>query len=92
MVATVAAALERLSLSSSSKATTTKSIERWQAEMPRESEMRPKDKYTFFDRKEKGYRKGVHSKFFCGGKRREIFLGKKGGKDCLTENANRHGC
>lgn len=24
--------------------------------------MKPKDKYTFFDRKEKGYRKGVHSK------------------------------
>lgn len=25
--------------------------------------MRPKDKYTFFDRKVKGYRKGVHSEF-----------------------------
>lgn len=59
VVATVATALERSS-TSSSKATTTKSIARWQAEMPRESEMRPKDKYTFFDRKEKTYRKGVH--------------------------------
>ena len=29
--------------------------------MPTEKEMRPKDKYTMFDRKEKNYRKGVHS-------------------------------
>ena len=26
--------------------------------------MRPRDKYSMFDRKEKGYRKGVHSEFF----------------------------
>lgn len=38
-----------------------KEIERWKAEMPREEEMRPKDKYTIFDRKEKRYRKGIHS-------------------------------
>ena len=31
--------------------------------MPTEEEMRPKDKYTMFDRKEKSYRKGVHSEF-----------------------------
>ncbi|KAI4115626.1 MAG: hypothetical protein LQ345_003820 [Seirophora villosa] len=37
-----------------------KEIERWKAEMPREEEMRPKDKYTIFDRKEKRYRKGIH--------------------------------
>ncbi|KAL8808734.1 MAG: hypothetical protein Q9200_004073 [Gallowayella weberi] len=37
-----------------------KEVERWKAEMPREEEMRPKDKYTVFDRKEKRYRKGVH--------------------------------
>lgn len=37
-----------------------KSVERWKAEMPTEAEMRPKDKYTFFDKKEKGFRKGVH--------------------------------
>ncbi|KAI4187708.1 MAG: hypothetical protein LQ348_004040 [Seirophora lacunosa] len=30
-----------------------KEIERWKTEMPREEEMRPKDKYTIFDRKEK---------------------------------------
>lgn len=36
-------------------------VERWKAEMPREEEMRPKDKYTMFDRKEKKYRKGIHS-------------------------------
>jgi hypothetical protein len=41
-----------------------KSIERWNAEMPTEAEMRPKDKYTFFDKKEKGFRKGVHGMFF----------------------------
>lgn len=29
--------------------------------MPTEAEMLPKDKYTIFDRKEKRYRKGIHS-------------------------------
>lgn len=38
-----------------------RSLERWKEEMPTEAEMRPKDKYTMFDRKEKNYRKGVHS-------------------------------
>jgi hypothetical protein len=37
------------------------SLERWKAEMPTEQEMLPKDKYTIFDRKEKRYRKGIHS-------------------------------
>ncbi|KAK5230366.1 hypothetical protein LTR47_007782 [Exophiala xenobiotica] len=32
---------------------TTKAVERWYREMPREEEMLPKDKYTIFDRKEK---------------------------------------
>lgn len=27
--------------------------------------MRPKDKYTMFDRKEKKYRKGIHSKLLA---------------------------
>lgn len=36
-------------------------VERWLTEMPREEEMRPKDKYTMFDRKAKRYRKSVHS-------------------------------
>lgn len=40
-----------------------KAIERWYAEMPREEEMLPKDKYTIFDRKEKKYRKAIHSAF-----------------------------
>lgn len=31
--------------------------------MPREEEMLPRDKYTIFDRKEKKYRKGIHSTF-----------------------------
>lgn len=40
----------------------TTKLERWKEEMPTEAEMRPKDKYTMFDRKEKRYRKGIHSK------------------------------
>lgn len=46
---------------------TAKALERWKDEMPREDEMWPKDKYTIFDRKEKKYRKGIHSElpFFC---------------------------
>lgn len=38
-----------------------KVLERWKEEMPREEEMLAKDKYTIFDRKEKKYRKGIHS-------------------------------
>jgi len=41
---------------------TAKAVERWYREMPREEEMLPKDKYTIFDRKERKYRKGIHSK------------------------------
>lgn len=48
-----------------------KALERWHREMPVEKEMRPRDKYTIFDRKVKGYRKGIHSEcaFFLGGGR-----------------------
>ncbi|EEH35818.2 hypothetical protein PAAG_00141 [Paracoccidioides lutzii Pb01] len=53
VVDTVSAALER-------KGMTSKAVTRWFAEMPREEEMLPKDKYTIFDRKEKKYRKGIH--------------------------------
>ncbi|KAI5294623.1 hypothetical protein KEM55_006534 [Ascosphaera atra] len=56
VVDTVSAALER------QYGKTTKSIVRWKAEMPREEEMLPRDKYTMFDRKERTYRKGIHSK------------------------------
>ncbi|KAJ6135263.1 hypothetical protein N7512_000423 [Penicillium capsulatum] len=38
----------------------TKAVQRWYAEMPREEEMLPKDKYTLFDKKEKNYRKSLH--------------------------------
>jgi len=38
-----------------------KSLEIWKQEMPTEAEMLPRDKYTMFDRKEKRYRKGIHS-------------------------------
>lgn len=41
-----------------------KELERWKEEMPKEEEMGPRDKYWFFDRKVRGYRKGVHSKSF----------------------------
>jgi Mitochondrial ribosomal protein L31 len=56
VVDTVSAALQR------NGGVTTKAVERWYKEMPREEEMLPKDKYTIFDRKEKRYRKGIHSK------------------------------
>lgn len=55
VVDTVAAALERNGMNQ------VKAVQRWYAEMPREEEMRPKDKYTIYDRKEKNYRKGIHS-------------------------------
>ncbi|KAK7205485.1 mitochondrial ribosomal protein-like protein subunit L31 [Myxozyma melibiosi] len=42
------------------KGMTTKYLERMKAEVPRESEMLPKDKYTMFTRKMKGYRIGLH--------------------------------
>ncbi|KAL1995897.1 hypothetical protein VTN49DRAFT_763 [Thermomyces lanuginosus] len=54
VVDTVSAALQRNGLPQ------TKSIQRWYAEMPREEEMLPRDKYTIYDRKERGYRKGIH--------------------------------
>ena len=51
----------RQPLSAVSKALgTTKLIERWKIEMPTEAEMLARDKYTLFDKKAKGYRKGVH--------------------------------
>ena len=43
---------------------TTRTLERWYGEMPREEEMLPKDKYTIFDKKERTYRKGLHSMFY----------------------------
>ncbi|KAL1964444.1 hypothetical protein VTN77DRAFT_7002 [Rasamsonia byssochlamydoides] len=54
VVDTVAAALQNNGMPQ------TKSVERWYAEMPREQEMLPRDKYTIYDRKERNYRKGIH--------------------------------
>ena len=56
VIATVDNALKKQNMESTTK------LERWKEEMPTEAEMRPKDKYTIFDRKEKRYRKGIHSK------------------------------
>lgn len=56
------------------KGITTKAVERWKEEMPTEQEMLPKDKYTIFDRKEKKYRKGIHSKFGRCATREEVGL------------------
>ncbi|ERF74921.1 hypothetical protein EPUS_05129 [Endocarpon pusillum Z07020] len=56
VVDTLSAALQR------NGAMSAKAIDRWYSEMPREEEMLPKDKYTIFDRKEKRYRKGIHSR------------------------------
>lgn len=58
IVDTVSAALQR-------NGQNTKAVDRWYNEMPREEEMLPKDKYTIFDKKEKKYRKGIHSECFC---------------------------
>jgi hypothetical protein len=55
VVDTVRAALQR------NGGMTTHAVQRWYREMPREEEMLPKDKYTIFDRKERKYRKGIHS-------------------------------
>lgn len=57
VVATLDAALAK-------KGETLESVERWKREMPTEAEMVPRDKYSIFDRKVKGYRKGIHSEFF----------------------------
>lgn len=54
VVDTVSAALQR-------NGQNAKAINRWYTEMPREEEMVPKDKYTIFDKKERNYRKGIHS-------------------------------
>jgi hypothetical protein len=54
VVDTISAALQKGGM-------TSKAVDRWYREMPREEEMLPKDKYTIFDRKEKSYRKGIHS-------------------------------
>lgn len=54
VVSTVDAALAK-------QGETVAAVERWKAEMPTEAEMLPRDKYTMFDRKEKRYRKGIHS-------------------------------
>lgn len=56
VVATLDAALQK-------KGETMESLERWKSEMPTEAEMMPRDKYSIFDRKVKGYRKGIHSEF-----------------------------
>ena len=60
VVDTVSTALQR------NGGMTTKAVERWYKEMPREEEMLPKNKYTIFDRKEKKhkYRKGIHSELW----------------------------
>lgn len=55
VVATVDLALQRQNMELG------RNVIRWKEEMPSEQEMRPKDKYTMFDRKEKKYRKGIHS-------------------------------
>lgn len=57
--------VDTVSLALEKKGITAKAVERWYEEMPREEEMLPKDKYTIFDRKERKYRKGVHSMSAC---------------------------
>ncbi|KAF7845878.1 hypothetical protein BT93_L0202 [Corymbia citriodora subsp. variegata] len=52
--------VDTVSVALSKQGHSTKAVERWYTEMPREEEMLAKDKYTIFDRKEKKYRKGIH--------------------------------
>jgi hypothetical protein len=66
VVDTVSAALQK------NGGLTAKAIDRWYQEMPREEEMLPKDKYSIFDRKEKKYRKGIHSMYSESSGRLEI--------------------
>ncbi|KAI0481228.1 mitochondrial ribosomal protein L31-domain-containing protein [Xylariaceae sp. FL0804] len=54
VVATLDAALAR-------KGETLKALETWKETMPTEDQMLPRDKYTMFDRKQRRYRKGIHS-------------------------------
>ncbi|CZT25175.1 related to ribosomal protein YmL31 precursor [Ramularia collo-cygni] len=42
------------------EAGTMKLLVRWKSDMPTEQEMLPKDKYSIFDKKVRGYRKSVH--------------------------------
>lgn len=49
-------------------------LTRWKEEMPTEAEMPAKDKYTIFDRKARGYRKGVHSEWSWGRGENECVL------------------
>lgn len=69
---------------------TTKAVERWKEEMPCEQEMVPKDKYTMFDRKEKKYRKGIHSEFMRNLQAARTPLTRlqnyQNGRDCLRES------
>lgn len=37
-----------------------KLLARWKTDMPTEGEMLPRDKYSIFDKKVRGYRKSVH--------------------------------
>ncbi|KAK9477272.1 mitochondrial ribosomal protein L31-domain-containing protein [Lipomyces japonicus] len=53
VIATVQQGLE-------SKGLTVKLLQRLQAEVPKESEMAPKDKYTTFNKNGKNYRIGLH--------------------------------
>lgn len=58
-----------------------KAVERWYTEMPREEEMLPKDKYTLFDKKEKSYRKSIHSM-------KALSHQNLGHRECLLDYAN----
>lgn len=70
--------VDTLSTALKNQGMSAKAIERWYSEMPREEEMLPKDKYTIFDRKEKKYRKGIHSKCPSWGLSKVIFEGRNG--------------
>lgn len=64
---------------------TLKALETWKETMPTEAEMLPKDKYTMFDRKEKRYRKGIHSMLFCRSMAGPFRLGNTDPRNRATE-------
>jgi hypothetical protein len=64
-----------------------KPVQRWKEEMPIEQEMVPKDKYTLFDRKEKKYRKAIHSTSIGSDLQRFMARGEKTSADHICRAA-----
>ncbi|KKA28273.1 hypothetical protein TD95_001839 [Thielaviopsis punctulata] len=53
--------VDTLSAAMAKQGQTVAALEHWKENMPTEEQMQARDKYTMFDRKVKGYRKGIHT-------------------------------